>query len=119
MPSIFPVIENSESSPDFAGHALSEHLEELDELAEQLGITTLSEFVYVDPGIFEDLGMDEFPEQEEWYSAADGLKTIKTLLAKLPESLADEALSEDLDSLQEILAAASESGARWHLEHDI
>jgi len=119
MPSIFPVIENSDASADFAGHALSDRLEELDELAEQLGVTTLSEFVYVDPGIFEDLEMDEFPEQEEWYSAADGLKTIKALLAKLPASLADGALSDDLNNLQEILAVASESGARWHLEHDI
>ncbi|MGE0085966.1 MAG: hypothetical protein AB7S75_16280 [Desulfococcaceae bacterium] len=64
---------------------------------------------------------ENLPE-EEWFSAADGLKTVRALTVHLqahPESVAEsEEILEDLKEYERILSRFEKEGIRWHLAID-
>lgn len=101
------------------GKCLSQHIESLDALAQQLGVRPLSEFISMDAdSLAEVLGDDadgiEVPPMKQ-FSAEDGLATIRALL---PRPEAQPAL-DDLKDCDRILSAAAQHGIGWHFQIDI
>ena len=103
--------------------------EELDAVAAQLGVQPLMSFFSKDPQEVEDFlddhgaALDEMPIPDEtWYTAADGLKTVDTLLghyqsAANPTSQTED-IVKDLREFQDVLRRAAAAGVRWHLDVD-
>jgi hypothetical protein len=106
---VFLVLEGVEVPPSFDGKALSRHLERLDAVASAAGTTM--------PGSFLGFGDDD------WFDAADGLRTAEALLAAIrPGSvkLRDKtAVRADLEALRDALRSALAAGTRFHLGIDI
>jgi hypothetical protein len=111
--------------PFLNGKTLAKELDALDELALRLGVRALAEFVSMNEGTamnFLDEG-DPIPPAV-WFAPEEGLATVRSfrahLMAEHPHpAVADPARAlDDLGDLERILAAASEHGARWHLEVD-
>lgn len=73
----------------------------------------------------EDVAPGDYPD-EEWFSAVDGLATVRALIAHLaehPDELpADgfdaDAVLEDLKAFERILVRFDDEGIRWHLAVD-
>ncbi len=67
-----------------------------------------------------DLPPDGFPP-EQWFAAADGLETVRALLARVGE-LATKgkvaAVTSDLQHYEEVLVGLDRAGVRWHLAID-
>jgi hypothetical protein len=110
------------------GKALS-HYEGMDDLAERAGVRPLMDFFSQNPEdlaeILEDDDLEE-PESglpaEQWFSADDGLATVRGLLSHLisaPSDRADDvALINDLREYESILTRLAAEGIRWHLAVD-
>ena len=109
------------------GKALEKAQNRLDALARSHDLTPVSDFISIDPDeaadFLEGEGIDdvEIPA-EQWFDAADGLKTIQGLLGAVradPAKLknADRVL-EDLEAIEKVLLAADEQGVRFHLAVD-
>ncbi len=108
------------------GKASARHLEHL---AREAGVRPLMEFFSMSPESFEALIADEGVEPppgelppEQWFPAAEGLATVRGLLAYLtshPEA-ADEVdrLIGDLRQFEDVLGRLDDEGARWHLAVD-
>ena len=81
----------------------------------------LSHFISMDDddyGILDEAGIEAPTAQ--WFSAADGLKTVRALFDVLRRGAgADEALLSDLSALEQVLVEADARGARWHLAVDM
>ena len=60
---------------------------------------------------------------EEWFAAADGLATVRALLAFLAEHPTDHRSTpdvvRDLRDFERVLAGLDAAGVRWHLQYDI
>src|SRR5690242_10573970 len=64
--------------------------------------------------------------EEQWFSPADGLRTVRALLEHLDENprsfKGDEvdpaAIEEDLEAIEQIISAAQKAGVRFHLSID-
>jgi hypothetical protein len=107
------------------GRASMRHLETL---ARQAGVWPLMEFFSEDPKSAYALIAEEGEEPpddlppEQWFSAAEGLATIRGLLAYLtthPDAAAEvDRLIEDLRQFEEVLSRLEEEGIRWHLAVD-
>jgi hypothetical protein len=112
---------------DVDGKALIHRQHDLDELARRVGVEPLSHFVSANPetlaGYLTQQGLDpgeySLPE-EEWFAAAEGLKTIRGLLAELssrPDAVLDSyRILRDLEAIERILQAASQAQVAFHLE---
>ena len=110
------------------GKALG-HAKHLDRLAEHAGVRPLMAFFSLDPleaaSFLEDEGVEPpeggFPPLE-WYSAEDGLKTVRRLLSYLAEhpNVGPDvpALVEDLRESESVLSRLASEGVRWHLAVD-
>src|SRR5262245_49463349 len=112
------------------GKALLYYHRQIDELAERLGLTPLSDFFSRDPqaiatymrtlGIDPDL--DALPE-EEWFEVGEGLTTVRGLLAHLREEPNDvpepTKIIADLEIVVAALAAAEQAGTRFHLGREL
>jgi len=92
----------------------------LDELAEELGIPTLSSFTDTrEPppdfdGYPEDL-IEAIGPWTEWFSPAEGLRCVEGLLAGLEAP--SEGLVDDLSALRDVLVvAAKKKNVRFRLE---
>lgn len=131
MPALYIALERE--IPEFDsyvnGHALSKEEQTLDNIARGLEVTPLMEFFSMDPeeaaGFIEDGGGDpsgiDFAD-EQWFDAADGLKTVEALLAHFaakPDALPNsaEAVAE-LKEWRAVLQRAAADGVGWHLEVD-
>jgi hypothetical protein len=112
------------------GKALIHRQHDLDEIAEQLGLRRLTEFVSVDPsavGAFlqqQGLDPDDYPiPEEEWFAPADGLATVEGLLVHLranPDAVLDaHRIVRDLSAIGQILSAAATAGVEFHLVSDM
>lgn len=88
-----------------------------------LNVAPLMDFFSQNPEEFGD-----FPDEnshmpkEEWFSAAEGLKTVRALAAHLqahpdaaPQS---EEILEDMKEYERILSRFEKEGIRWHLAID-
>jgi hypothetical protein len=101
------------------GKSLSQHMESLNSVAQQLGVRPLTEFISMDGDALADvLGDDaegiEMPPLQQ-FSATDGLTTVRALLPRLE---AQPAL-KDLRDCERILSMAAQLGVGWHFEIDI
>jgi hypothetical protein len=97
---------------------------ELDEIAKRIGVPDLSSFYSMSAEDAAEVMPPDIAEgfEEEWFTAADGLRTVQTLLdyfAKSPpgsrsiENLED--VIDDLKEAEKILLAAKRHGVRFHL----
>jgi hypothetical protein len=125
------VLENRSAAVDAkGGKALLYYHRQIDELAERLGLEPLSHFFSRDPqaiaAYMRSLGvepnMDALPE-EEWFDAAEGLATVRGLLAHLREEPNDVPepgrIIADLEIVVVALAAAEQTGSRFHLGREL
>ena len=111
------------------GSALSRSSEQLEELAKKAKAKSLMEFFSAAPehleAFVEDHGVDptnakaNWPD-EQWYTAEDGLDTIRALQSQLssvnPKVRA--AVERDLNDFTSDLEAARAHSIRWHLAID-
>lgn len=119
MPSLYVVLERDLGldSPDFR----EIQTEWFDQFAQQAG-ASLWDFFGQDPGEF--LGEDELQGiegGEKWFAAAEGLKTLQTLLTALQADSSARATRarKDLQALESILGAANSASVRFYLALDI
>jgi hypothetical protein len=115
---------------DLGGKALARCQLPLDTRARRLGLKPLSDFHSMDAEEAAELmaefgppeGLDIGLPEEEWFEAADGLETVRGLLACYrdnPRALrrleCPEALLDDLVEAEKILVEARHHGVRFHL----
>ncbi len=107
------------------GKPLAKAGESLDALARTSGVQALMDFFSIVPeevaGLFEDAAFDlpNLPT-EKWFSAEDGLKTVRVLLqaANNAQNGITGAVVDDLKQFQNVLETAQANGVRWHLAVD-
>jgi hypothetical protein len=110
------------------GKALSRADAELTALAESLNVTPLMSFFSMNPeellAEVEGLGADapDSASPEQWFSAADGLVTVRTLLRHL-DSNADafpsrDEVASEFTGFAHVLEQAEQHGIGWHLAVD-
>ena len=110
------------------GRALARHEDALEKLALRIGSRPLIEFFSADQNslallIEEGAGNQELMRKlppPQWYSAAQGLSTVKALVAELerdPQQFGSEGHSvlNELREYQEVLSKTETRGLRWHL----
>ncbi len=103
----------------------------IQKICREAGVTPLEEFFSQNPDeaawFCEAEGIDPpeggFPPVE-WFSAADGLRTIRTLLERVSELTTDrgwniEDVATDLQQFEEVLVGLVKAGVRFHLSVDI
>ena len=129
MPALFIVLERQIPGLDASveGGALSRHDSALTELCFASGVRSLFDFYSDNPNsvasFLEGEGMDDVDpsslEQEKWFSASDGLASVRALLARAagPAGL-PEGTAEELVEFERVLAAAEQAGVKWHLGLD-
>jgi hypothetical protein len=111
------------------GKALG-HSDHLDQLAQRAGVRPLMEFFSPDPAelgaLLDEEGLDlpaADPSTERWFSAADGLASVRGLLSLLtadPSAVPDgPALIDDLREFESVLDRLASEGVRWHLAIDL
>ena len=118
MESLDIVLQNDELDVDTVlfGDAIFEVLDELDEIAIQIGMKQLSSFIgSVPPG-----EEDSDEPVGEFFPAEEGWITVRALSAKLASDPAcvpyyDDVM-EDLSDCEKILAAARAAGVGWRFE---
>lgn len=112
------------------GKALLYYQRQIDELAERLELIPLSRFFSRSPddiaaylrtqGV--EPNLEDLPE-EEWYDAADGLRTARGLLEALgaaPRSVPQpEKIVADLQEIERVLVAAERKRIRFHLGREL
>ena len=111
------------------GKCLEKVQSRLDGIAKEHGLTPLGDFISVAPedvlAFFEDEG--EMPEgleppAAEWFDAAEGLRTVRGLLAYVRENPSSvnqaRGVCDDLEAAEEVLVAAKKRKVRFHLAID-
>jgi hypothetical protein len=120
--------------PFVNGKALSASEKRLDALAKKLRVSPLMDFFSINPGDALDFieeeaeatgeAVGELPlmAAEQWFEAAEGLRTVRALRAHLsanPTALRNtNAVMSDLDEFATVLDKASSQKVRWHLAVD-
>jgi len=108
------------------GKALVFRQHDLDEIAERLKVPGLTEFLSVDPAAMgqylrqQGLDPDSFPiPDEEWFEPAEGLATVRGLLAHLRADagavLDSFRIVRDLAAIEQILTLAAQEQIHFHL----
>ena len=110
------------------GRSLARHEDALEKLALRQGVRPLIEFFSADENSMALLIEEGAGDQEllrrlpppQWYSPADGLKTVHALLQALeddPQQLGTEGkqVISELKEYQEVLEKTKERELRWHL----
>jgi hypothetical protein len=119
-----PGIDNCAS-----GKALSRAEHVLTPLAHELSVRPLMDFFSMSTEDYaaqaEEFSLplgSEGPPDEEWFTADEGLRTVRALLAHVdahPEAVeAPGRVLDDLRDFADVLEAAREHGTRWHLGVD-
>jgi hypothetical protein len=107
------------------GKAIAKVGEVLDSIANDVGVTPLSDFFSASTkdlvSMAESHGVDlkemgVIPE-EQWFPAEDGVKTVRALMQAESRNL-DDRILEELKEFQKVLQAAASNGIRWHLAID-
>lgn len=110
------------------GKPLSKAVDVLDEWAQGKGLRTVMEMVSSPPEEVADLmdvDVDDLPEHlaaEQWFAAADGLKTIRAMIAHLQQhptavKAADDMLT-DLQDIEAVLVVAEAQRVKFHFSLD-
>lgn len=110
------------------GRSLARHEDALEKLALALGVRPLIEFFSADENSMSLLIEEGAGDQEllqrlpppQWYSPADGLKTVHALIKSLqddPQQLGSEGkqVLSELKEYSEVLEKTSDRKLRWHL----
>lgn len=110
------------------GRSLARHEDALEKLALALGVRPLIDFFSADENSMALLIEEGAGDQEllrrlpppQWYSPAEGLKTVEALLEALrddPQQLGTEGkqVISELKEYAEVLAKTRDRGMRWHL----
>jgi len=105
------------------GKAVATVGELLTSFAKQECVPTLMSFFSVAPttlaALAENHGITlEKPRTEKWFTADEGLKTLKVLIDEAEKHRLDGRVIEDLRDFQTILGAAKKNSVRWHLAVD-
>ena len=111
------------------GKALSRADHVLTPLARQIGVKPLMDFFsmaredYVANAEQFNIPLDpEGPPEEQWFPAAEGLLTVRSLIRHVeahPEALeAPGRVLDDLRDFADVLEEAEKNGVRWHLGVD-
>lgn len=128
MASVYPVFDVLLPSADgFNGSHLSKNLDRLDQVAVATGLAPLAGFIDARTMALEVLEEDQLPETcppVRWYSAQEGLMTVRGLLSHYNQS--DEeanklglAIVVELKHLEMLLKEADEADVKFHLLVDI
>jgi len=104
------------------GKMLSRAEKHLAEAAKRLGVRPLMEFFSISADEASDLlGEDtagiEIPTVQ-WFSAVEGLKTVRALLAEAESSPDLKGAKDYLLDCERVLNEAEKHGVRWHLAVD-
>lgn len=109
------------------GKALAKASEALKRLAHQVGVRPLMEFFSADAGELgefladHDVEAGEVPS-EQWFSASDGLATVRALLSQARKGgvglASDPDVITDLEEFERVLGEAERHQIRWHLAVD-
>jgi hypothetical protein len=131
VPSYYIVLEKKLPQLDLHVNcnALSNESNFLERLAQKTAVKPLLSFTSVCPSelsafveghgeSIESLGI-KVPT-ERWFSAEDGLNTVRELIRYLEgsQSTPNEGLARDLKDFERVLETAHQSGVRWHLAID-
>ncbi|MBI4972489.1 MAG: hypothetical protein HZC16_01585 [Candidatus Omnitrophica bacterium] len=124
---LYIVLERQISGVDtmIDGKALSRAEKQLSRAAKRLGVRPLMEFFSADPeeveGFLSGEGVEpsevEIPS-EQWFSAEDGLTSVRALLSAVETSPDLQATKTDLLEFERVLSEAQKHGVRWHLAVD-
>lgn len=110
------------------GKPLSKAVDVLDERAQAKGLRPVMEMVSSPPeevADFMDVDVDDLPEHlaaEQWFAAADGLKTIRAMIEHLQQhptavKASDDVLT-DLQDIEAVLVAAEAQQVKFHFSID-
>ena len=130
MPGIYLSFEREIADVDATKidwRALSQATDSLDEIALAVGLAPLMGFFSIAGDEAQDFleqhgASDAVPADQTWFAAADGLKTVRGLLAAL--ELADDAIAaqeqviEELEEFENILEILQTVGVRFRLSAD-
>jgi len=130
---LYIVLENDGAGVDneVDGKALSRSDGDLAALCRQLGVKALMDFFSISSARFE-AEAEQFntlagltnvpPHEEEWFSADEGLATVRPLLTYLyahPGAFPGaDAAQADLEDFAYVLCEAARANVRWHLGVD-
>ena len=110
---------------DMDGKLLAKAQDALDEFVSNQGLKTIAEMTSFSDEEIEDFFDEEaeVPQNEElWFSAADGLATIRAMLKHLNENPGfvqrSDDVREDLLSIETILVTAEAHQSRFHFSLD-
>jgi hypothetical protein len=110
--------------PFVNGKALATAGKRLDSLATKKGVPTLMSFFSAPPedlaGFAEDHGvlLKQAPSPEKWFSAEEGLETVKSIIEEGENSRFDARTIADLREFQKVLEIAKQHAVGWHLAVD-
>ncbi len=129
MPSYYVILEREIPNFDVyvSGHGLSRDSDRLEQLAKGIGVKPLLSFFSVSQeelisllngAVSADLNIKS--EKEQWFSAEDGLRTVRALMDSLQktQSTAREKLVSELREFERVLIVAHEQDIGWHLGID-
>lgn len=128
--SLYIVVEGEDPGFDIFvnGHALARNEEALERLAETLHVSPMLEFFSADENsmallLEQGTGNPEWARnlpQPQWFAAADGLFTVRSLidfLTSKPAAIGSETFPVllELREYERVLQKAAAHGLRWHL----
>jgi hypothetical protein len=130
MPSLYIVLERTIPNTDVYvnGRLLSKKIEELEQMAKRLGVTTLMGFFSTsrdELGSFlseQDLesAANNSKYDEKWFTAEEGVRTVHALLESTAKSSVGDRdrITAELQEFASVLDLAKAHGIRWHLAID-
>ena len=108
--------------PFVNGKALAKAGDSLEVIAKSCGVKPILSFFGVTPGMvaFAENEGAELPSavEETWFTAAEGLKTVRLLLEKVEEHSDNVPLVTDLEDFRRVLETLQKHNVRWHLAVD-
>jgi hypothetical protein len=119
---LYIVAENKPEEMDLfvSGKALSQATARLSCAAKKIGMRELMTFFSQNPdnvAEFMDEGASALPP-EQWFEPADGLTTVRALIAHFSAAPAETAVVADLREFESVLQRLKDAGLRWHLAVD-
>jgi hypothetical protein len=102
-----------------SGKALAQAETRLAAAAKKLRVRELMSFFSQNPEEVADFMAEGAPlPTEQWFDPAEGLTTVRALLAHFSASPADASLGDDLREFEATLQRLQDAGLRWHLAVD-
>jgi hypothetical protein len=129
VPAFYIVLERKPPrwQGEISGGKLSREIAEIDTLAVRNGVRPLTTFFSAPQSELSAFAASHglsaeslsIPK-ETWFSAEDGLKTVRQLLANIDQMNASKAqfLRAELEQFEKVLRIADEACVRWHLAVD-